>query len=109
MLKKKYRVRGRVFSKGSTTLNTPLFSIRIVKNNLPFSRAGFIVSKKVDKRAVMRNRVRRILSSCVEQMYDKISGGYDMRIYPKKEALNKERNVMYKTLEASLKGKGLLS
>jgi len=108
MLRKKYRVKGRVFLKGTKALHAPFFSARIKQNNLPFSRFGFVVSKRVDKRATKRNRVRRIASSCIEQMYGKIKGGHDILFFLKKEAVNTKRDIMHKALEASLREKGLL-
>ncbi len=39
------------------------------ENNLPNSRFGFIVSKKIDKRAVVRNHLKRKVRSCVESQF----------------------------------------
>lgn len=48
-----------VFSK-SVKVSNALFLILIHKTSHPQSRLGLVISKKVDKRAVQRNRIKRI-------------------------------------------------
>jgi ribonuclease P protein component len=48
-----------VFSK-SVKVSNALFLILIHKNSYTYSRLGLVISKKVDKRAVQRNRIKRI-------------------------------------------------
>ena len=50
----------RVFSK-SVKVSNSLFLILIHKTSNPYSRLGLVISKKVDKRAVQRNRIKRIV------------------------------------------------
>lgn len=49
-----------VFAK-SVKVSNSLFLILIHKNSNPYSRLGLVISKKVDKRAVQRNRIKRIV------------------------------------------------
>ena len=49
-----------VFSK-SVKVSNSLFLILIHKNSTQYSRLGLVISKKVDKRAVQRNRIKRIV------------------------------------------------
>ena len=49
-----------VFSK-SVKVSNSLFLILIHKTTNPYSRLGLVISKKVDKRAVQRNRIKRIV------------------------------------------------
>ncbi|MFA5166510.1 MAG: ribonuclease P protein component [Candidatus Paceibacterota bacterium] len=51
---------GRVLKSGIAIKGKYLI-IKIVTNNLPNSRFGFITSLKVSKKAVIRNKVKRIL------------------------------------------------
>ena len=53
-------------------------SLRICPNGLDFSRFGFVVSKKVSKKAVVRNKIRRRLSAIVADKMDEIKPGYDV-------------------------------
>lgn len=48
-----------VFNKSAKVSNS-LFLILIHKTSKPYSRLGLVISKKVDKRAVQRNRIKRI-------------------------------------------------
>jgi len=48
-----------VFTK-SVKVSDSLFLILIHKTSNPYSRLGLVISKKVDKRAVQRNRIKRI-------------------------------------------------
>lgn len=48
-----------VFNK-SVKVSNSLFLILIHKTSRPYSRLGLVISKKVDKRAVQRNRIKRI-------------------------------------------------
>lgn len=41
-------------------------------------RIGFVISKKIDKRATVRNRIRRILSDEIQSMDPKILVGCDI-------------------------------
>ncbi len=57
-------------------------------NNLKQSRFGFVVSKKVDKRAVVRNKIKRRLRAIVRENLSKIRPGYDVMILTRSEIKN---------------------
>lgn len=65
----------------------------IVADQLPGaaanSRFAFIVSKKISKKAVQRNRIRRILSEQVRLLLPKIKPGFDNIFLVKKDILGK--------------------
>ncbi|MBI2074749.1 MAG: ribonuclease P protein component [Candidatus Levybacteria bacterium] len=88
MLKKVYRLPASVKRKFSQSFTTPFFLLRIAKNGLPINRYGFVISKKVDKRATARNKAKRALRSCIEKMLKDINSGNDMLFFIKKEVLN---------------------
>jgi ribonuclease P protein component len=56
-----------VFTKGKGARNSFL-AIKALNNNLPESRFGFVVSKKVSGKAMVRNLVKRRLRATVEKM-----------------------------------------
>ena len=63
MLAKKYRFHSRggvkhTYQKGKT-IRTPKLSLVYVANTRGFQRFGVVVSKKIEKSAVGRNRIRR--------------------------------------------------
>lgn len=50
------------------------------------NRIGFVVSKKVSKRAVIRNRVRRLLKEAYRQNKGKLKDGRDLVVVAKEGA-----------------------
>lgn len=50
-----------IFKKGKS-FKTSLLVLKILKNELNENRVGFIISSKVSKKAVLRNKIRRRLS-----------------------------------------------
>lgn len=52
--------------------NTPLFSILYLKNQEKGPKFGFVVSKKIDKTAVSRNKIRRQLAEAVRSLLPEI-------------------------------------
>lgn len=106
MFKRAYRL-GRATKNAYTQSFThPLFSLRVRKNNIPHNRFGFIVSKRIDKRAVVRNRIKRIFRSCIEDICDKMPVGYDMLFVLKKAIANTKRDEMSLIFISFLKSKG---
>jgi ribonuclease P protein component len=53
---------------------SPLFNIQVSGNNLNDARFGFIVSKKIDKRAVIRNTTKRVLQKAAEAFLESQRG-----------------------------------
>ena len=49
-----------------------------MKNELEDSRFGFVVSIKVSKKAVVRNRVKRIMRHAIHENLEKIKSGLDI-------------------------------
>ncbi len=49
-------------------------------NELARLRIGFVVSKRVSKHAVERNRIKRLLSEAIRPVLPGISGGWDIVI-----------------------------
>jgi len=57
----------------------PLFKLSIAERKLAGpSRFGFVISKKIDKRAVVRNRIKRLLREVVRKNLEKIAAGFDV-------------------------------
>lgn len=65
-----------VYKKGKSVVNRQVV-MYYCKNNLDYNQIGFSVSKKVGK-AVVRNRVKRLLKESFRLNEDKILTGYDI-------------------------------
>lgn len=103
MLAKKFRLPADTkFTRDA--FSTPLFLLKKIPNNLNISRYGAIASKKVDKRAVVRNRLRRLFINCIQKRQDGVKTGYDILFIIKKRCLEKDRNeICQEILEAFAK------
>lgn len=70
------------------SLNSQSFSIKYDKNEEGL-KVGVVVSKKVDKRAVVRNRIKRVILESVRLSLPKDSG-LTLVFYAKKDAAGNE-------------------
>lgn len=74
MLNKKYRFHSRggvknAYRKGKTIRRAKM-SLVFVPNDRGFTRISVVVSKKIDKRAVVRNRIRRRVYEIVRKNFE---------------------------------------
>lgn len=75
-LKKKKDIE-RVFKNGKG-FKEDFLILKVLKNDLENSRFAFIVSQKVSKKAVLRNKIRRRLSELVRLKIKEIKKGLDI-------------------------------
>lgn len=99
MLKRKFRLPKKKLG-AKKSLNVGDFVLKTSENNLGLSRFGFVVSKKIDKRAVVRNKSKRFFRSYIEENLDKIKPGHDflfiLRKVPEKATRVKIKEVFNK-------------
>jgi ribonuclease P protein component len=76
---------------------SPLFNVRITDNKDNKARFGFVVAKRIDKRAVVRNRTKRVLRIAAEKLIN-IVNGKDITIVAKKQLSFKEKEEVVKEL-----------
>lgn len=101
MLKKKYRLNLSIRLESPELFKNSFFTLLVSKNRLSYSRFGFIASKKNDKRAVLRNKVKRIFARCLQN--ESIKSGYDMIFIIKKEAFSKSEELIGSKIKEVLK------
>lgn len=83
MLASKYHLSGKklfekVLKEGKF-VQSDSFGLAFIENgDKDISHFGFIISTKVAKEAVNRNRVKRALSEAVRYQMDKVKNGYDV-------------------------------
>jgi ribonuclease P protein component len=66
------------------------------------SRFGFIVSNKIAKEAVLRNRVKRALSESVRFEMTRLKNGYDVIFLVKQLSLRKSTDELMKEVRTAL-------
>lgn len=108
MLKKINRLPATQKLKSPTFTKTHFFVLKIAKNESEVNRFAFVVKKTLDKRAVGRNRVKRLLRSCVEEMLENMKVGYDMLFLLEKGIIDKRREEIFNSLKSTLTERKLL-
>lgn len=66
-----------IFKTGVSSFDK-IIGVKIAKNNLKYNRFGVIVGKKVSKKAVVRNKVKRRLRESLKICNKSIKQGFDI-------------------------------
>lgn len=103
MLKKEYKLKSnseitRVFKNGKTVKSSFLF-LRFRANETDKTKIAFSVGLKYSRRAVDRNRAKRVLRAGTSKYIDKIKSGYDLVFYFDK---NFQEDLALKKVETPL-------
>lgn len=103
MLKKKYRVKNfkdfkEILENGSY-FGVKEFYIKFSKNNLDYSKISVVVPIKIDKRAVVRNRIKRQMSEIIRLLYKEIKPGFNIVFFCKNPILNSEQKDIKAQIE----------
>lgn len=98
---KEMRKKGRFF-------NEPFLSLIKTENNLNQNRFGFVVSQKISKKAVIRNKIKRRLREIIRNNLDKIKKNYNVIFIAKKGIEEKEFKEIKEIIEQLLKRARLL-
>ena len=90
-------------------VKTELFDIKTSSSQLGYPRFGFVIPKKIDKRAVVRNSQKRKLSASIEEIFDRIKGGRDFVFYIKAEIVNTEQSKVNNEIQMIFNKEGFLN
>jgi len=93
---------GRFFKEGFLILKT-------AKNNLNKSRFGFVVSQKVSKKAVVRNKIKRRMRGIMRKELKEIKTGTDNLFMALPGLEKKDFSTIQETISSLLKKAKLLS
>lgn len=97
----------RVRQQGRTTASR-LLILTFATNDLATLRIGFVVSKRVSKRAVERNYVKRLLSEAIGPMLVGIPAGWDLVISAKTSSIGVKLSDLVDDLRILLRRARLL-
>jgi len=87
-----------IFKKGRTKAGRLVF-LRFLKNNTKEVRISFIVSSKISKKAIIRNKIKRRMREIFKQNIDNIEKGIDMAIIARPEIINKNYQEIKNDIE----------
>lgn len=100
MLKKKFRLPlGKHYS-FDASFSTLSFLLKTRKNNLDYNRYGVVVSKRIEKTAVRRNKIKRMFFECMQKGVNK--EGYDIVCIAKKNILQGSRDQLCEQINSLL-------
>ncbi len=108
MLAKRSRLNLRAHPQFTKVFTLPYFVLRITENDHKDNRYGFLTSKKIDRRATVRNRTKRVLRSCIEEMLENIKTGYDMLFVLKKESVGVAKSNIASSIKTIFNKEGLI-
>ncbi|MCL4135411.1 UNVERIFIED_CONTAM: hypothetical protein GTU68_033127 [Idotea baltica] len=94
--------------KFGTKLFSKQFLLIYTENNLEHSRLGLVVSKKVSKRAVKRNFIKRRLKEIFRLSQNEFIKPIDLVIIARKESLNLSYDEFERQILGTLKFKKLI-
>ena len=104
-LKREYRLRGKKefdkIKKEGRLVQNPFFSLLILEKQEDGPKFGFIVSKKIDKRAVVRNRIRRLLAEACRQILPKMRKDVKIAFLPKQSLKQASLDDILKSLRGN--------
>ena len=113
MVSKEYRLSGKknfekVFQEGKIVQAEAFGLAYLNRGDGEVSRFGFIVSTKVSKLAVQRNRVKRALSEAVRFLTNKIEKGYNVVFLAKGQSMKVPTDQLMREVGVSFIKAGIL-
>ena len=92
----------------SYSFSCPEFIFKSKKNGLTLNRFGVVVSKKVDKRAVIRNKIKRIFRNTLFNLNGNMILGHDILFIVRLGALNKRGAEIKLVIKNAIEKAGLI-
>lgn len=84
------------------------FTIKTLANNQPYTRIGVVISKKVLKKAVARNRARRRITELIRPMYEDLKSGYDCVLILKRDIVDLKPSALESELKEIFVSSGIV-
>ena len=108
MLAKKYRLPWGIRFDNSRSISSSFFAARVKPNKLLLNRFGVVIGKKIDKRAVNRNRIKRLIHTVIQELQDDAKQGFDFLFIARRSAVGKTKNDFHLVIKEMLGKEGLL-
>lgn len=86
-----------------------VLSAKAVASGRPVTRVVVVVSKKIDKRAVVRNRIRRRLLGLLEESWATVRTGYDIVISVHSDVSGLPADTLRQHLNRTLSKAGVIT
>lgn len=111
MLTKKHRLSKKGIEKVKSSgryFHTPFFTIAYLSGQKTSSQFAFVISKRVSKKATIRNKTKRLIAGSVRQLIIDLKDGYWVVFLVKPAALEQDKQVLAWEIEKSFEQINLL-
>ena len=108
MFKRENRLVGGVRFKNSYSFSVAQFVLKERENGLLLNRFGIVVSKKIDKRAVVRNKIKRIFRDALLNLNKNMMSGHDILFIAKTGILSKTEEENQLSIKQAIEKAGLM-
>lgn len=88
--------------------HSDILSIKSARSKIPTTRLAVVVSTKVSKKAVVRNRIRRCLQGELRTLLPQLKPGFDVIILARQESYRAPITLLQAELAGCLKRAGIL-
>lgn len=102
MFKRENRLVYGVKFNNSYNFSVPQFILKTKSNGLLLNRFGIVVSKKIDKKAVIRNKIKRIFRSSLVDLNNNMTVGHDILFIVKPGILSKKKEEIQLAIKSTL-------
>lgn len=102
MLARKLRLPAATKFKNSHTFREDMFTVKFQENNLIYARFGFVVAKTIDKRAVVRNALKRMVRGHIESTHLGLEKGVDVLFILRPAIKNIPQEQVYREIDEAM-------
>jgi ribonuclease P protein component len=112
MLARNFRLRqtgdiNRVYARGRYG-GAAILHVKALKSSYEHPRIAIVVGKKVSKKAVVRNQIRRQIAAQLQNLWQTLDGGYDIVVSVREDASGLTAPELAKQLTAALTKAGVI-
>jgi ribonuclease P protein component len=99
----------RVYKRGSYGGASGVLSAKALQSGRPESRLVVVVGKKVSKRAVIRNRIRRQIIGDIRRRWATLKPGYDIVVSVHQDVSELPADKLAQNVSRALSGAGVIT
>jgi ribonuclease P protein component len=91
------------------SITSRLLILAWASNDVAQLRIGFVISKRISKRAVDRNRLKRLLSETIRPLLPELTPGWDIVLSARKDILTADLHTLEQDIPVLLRRARLLA